>query len=322
MNRMVNAQVPGRRVLVASGQGGHLAELYQLLPRMLPMGRAAEWVTIDTPHSRSLLAGKTVAFLRPVAPRDAHALLATLPPAARILRGRRYDTVIASGNVALAFLPLAEALGMSGHFIECATRTEAPSLSGRLLGAVPGARRYTQHPRWARGSWLYRGSVFDNYEPEERRVEPRLRRVVVTLGMNPYPFRRLIERLLMILPSSVDVIWQSGVTPIDGLPIRARAVMSARHLDDAMAGADVVVAHAGTGSSIAALEAGHIPVLVPRRQAHGEQVDDHQVPLADELSQRGLGVATSVESLDLATLRLASTRRARRRDSPPRFELA
>jgi UDP-N-acetylglucosamine--N-acetylmuramyl-(pentapeptide) pyrophosphoryl-undecaprenol N-acetylglucosamine transferase len=318
----MTAQTFGVRVLAVAGQGGHLAELHQLLPRMLPPGTMADWATIDTPHSRSLLSEAHVAFMSPVAPRDVPALLSTMPSAAGLLRRRRYGAVIASGNVALAFLPLAHVLGLSVHYIESATRTAGPSLSGRLLGVVPGAHRYTQHPGWADASWLYRGSVFDNYQAEERHAEPQVGRVVVALGMNPYPFRRLLERLVQILPPSAEVLWQTGVTTTAGLPIRPNPVIPARDLDHAMADADVIVAHAGAGSALGALQAGRIPVLVPRLRAHGEQVDDHQPLLADDLARRGLAVVTSVDDLTSETLRRASTLRARRREHPPPFDLS
>jgi hypothetical protein len=54
--------------------------------------------------------------------------------------------------------------------------------------------------------------------------------------------------------------------------------------------ADVVVSHAGSGTSFRALAAGHRPILVPRRRGHGEGVDDHQVDLARELERRGKAV--------------------------------
>lgn len=307
---------------IATSSGGHVSELHHLLPRMLPDGGHAEWVTFDTLQTRSLLAGERVRFIRGIEPRQLSAVLANVRPAAAMLRGRRYSAVVASGSLALPFLPVARALGISAHFIESATRTDGPSVSGRLLGVIPGVRRYTQHPRWRGGSWRYEGSVFDRFEREELRGEPELRRVVVTVGLNPYPFRRLFERLVEILPPDVEVVWQAGFTDTTGLPIQAHPSLPAHELDAAMGEADVVVAHAGVGSSLAALDAGKIPVLVPRRQAWGEQIDDHQLLLTDDLRERGLAVVAEVDDLDLETLRQASTLRARLREHPPRFDLA
>ena len=58
----------------------------------------------------------------------------------------------------------------------------------------------------------------------------------------------------------------------------------------------MVVAHAGVGAALAALEVGKCPVLVPRRHARGEHVDDHQIQIATELGDRALSVSVEAES--------------------------
>ncbi len=47
---------------------------------------------------------------------------------------------------------------------------------------------------------------------------------------------------------------------------------------------DVVLTHAGVGSALVALEGGAVPVILPRRQSHGEMIDDHQVEFADMMA--------------------------------------
>jgi UDP-N-acetylglucosamine transferase subunit ALG13 len=51
--------------------------------------------------------------------------------------------------------------------------------------------------------------------------------------------------------------------------------------------AEIVVSHAGVGSIICSLRAGHVPVVFPRLKCYGETVDDHQAELAEALAQRG-----------------------------------
>jgi UDP-N-acetylglucosamine transferase subunit ALG13 len=48
-----------------------------------------------------------------------------------------------------------------------------------------------------------------------------------------------------------------------------------------------VISHAGVGSIICALRAGHVPVIFPRLKRYGETVDDHQAELAEALASRG-----------------------------------
>jgi UDP-N-acetylglucosamine transferase subunit ALG13 len=282
----------------------------------------ADWVTFDTPQTRSALAGQRVRFVRDVNPRDLGAILANVGPALQLLRRRRYAHVVASGNVALSFLPIAPALGIGAHFFESITRTAGPSLTGRLLEPVPRVRLYTQVEGWDRGRWRSSGSVFDGFEAVTLGAAPPVRRVVVTLGMNTYGFRRLVERLVAVLPEGADVLWQTGVTDVTGLPIRASALVPEHELVAAMRDADVVVAHAGAGSALAALGAGHRPLLVPRRAGRGEQVDDHQLLLAGELERHGLALIRDADELTREDLERAAAARARRRAAPPPIELA
>jgi UDP-N-acetylglucosamine transferase subunit ALG13 len=93
-------------------------------------------------------------------------------------------------------------------------------------------------------------------------------------------------------------------------------------LEQAMREADVVVTHAGTGSALAALEAGQAPVLVPRSAARGEHVDDHQYQTARELAGRSLAVQAEARELTLEHLARASSLRVSRLAAPPAVHLA
>lgn len=315
-------------MLAVCSTGGHLNELRRLVPRFDPGPGAVEWVTFDTPQSRSELAGETVHFVGLTRTRDARALLANVPRGWQILRERRPSAVVSTGSgIAMAFLPAAAAMGIPAHYVESATRLTGPSATGRALAAVPRVRTFTQDRRWASGRWTYRGSVFDDFAPAaSERSDAPVQRVVVVLGTNPYGFGRLLAHLLALLPEDVEQSWQTGVTDLSGLdlqgrPIRAEAWWPASELHEAIADADVVVAHAGIGVSLAALEAGKVPVLVPRRVERGEQVDDHQALVAAELAERGLVVAAEVEQLDAGVLQRAAVQRVGQLPAPPRFLL-
>ncbi|HEX7290208.1 MAG TPA: glycosyltransferase [Conexibacter sp.] len=309
------------RTLLVASTGGHLSQLHALAPR-IPDADPADrtWVTFDTPQSRSLLAGEDVVFVRYTAPRDWRSIARNLAPAWRLLGDGRFGHVISTGSgIALTFLPLARAKGLPTTYVESAARSEGPSMTGRLLARVPGVRLGTQYHAWADERWRYVGSVLDGWAPAERvagEAAP-IRRVVVTLGTIPYDFRRLVERLLALLPPAAEVTWQTGATDVAGLPIAARAQMPGDELEAAIRAADVVVAHAGTGSALAVLGAGKCPLLVPRERAHGEHVDDHQRQIASELAGRGLALHRSVEQLTLADLQAAAAARIVRVPPPP-----
>jgi UDP-N-acetylglucosamine--N-acetylmuramyl-(pentapeptide) pyrophosphoryl-undecaprenol N-acetylglucosamine transferase len=298
----------GGCLLLVAASGGHLMQLRELADRLPNFGKRL-WVTFDGEQGRTLLAGEHVFFIPEITERDVVGVMRTLPQVRRLMSAERpIAAVVSTGSaIALAFLPYAAMRGISTHYIESAARTGVPSLTGRLLAAVPRVRLYRQYEHCAGGLWGFGGSVFDGFRAIE--IEPRpIRRIVVTLGMT-YGFKRLVERLIAVIPSrEVDVLWQVGHTPTDGLGIRAQRFVPAPVLRKAIADADVVIAHAGCGSALSALKAGKCPVLVPRDPQCGEVVDNHQVELAEWLAGRKLAESRLPGMLEFADLRLAASR--------------
>jgi UDP-N-acetylglucosamine transferase subunit ALG13 len=133
--------------------------------------------------------------------------------------------------------------------------------------------------------------------------------IFVTCGSSPAGFERMM-RALEVLPPSELTVQHGPVAPppcatgYDFLPY-GRIV-------ELMHEADLVISHAGVGSIMCALRAGHVPIVFPRLKRHGETVDDHQVELAQALAERGtVLLATCPEEL-LSAVASAPTRAARR----------
>jgi UDP-N-acetylglucosamine transferase subunit ALG13 len=308
-------------VLVAAN-GGHLAQLVDLVPRLRPLGDDRLWVTPPGLQSDSLLRDARRVQAPPVAERDVFGVLRTARLAARLFRRLDVEAVVSTGSgIALGFLPLAATLGIPAFYIESCTFVAGPSVTGRLLQRTPRVRLFAQHSNWAVGRWGYAGSVLDGFTavPGEGCGEPR--RVLVTLGSDRWSFRRLVDRLIRILPPEAEVTWQVGTTPVEDLAIEASAYFPAAELQTAMVSADVVVAHAGCGSAMSALKAGKVPVLVPRDPTQGEVIDWHQRAFAEALATRGLAVTEAVEHLEFEDLQRAARLRAVRSTSPQPFEL-
>jgi UDP-N-acetylglucosamine--N-acetylmuramyl-(pentapeptide) pyrophosphoryl-undecaprenol N-acetylglucosamine transferase len=307
--------------LLVAAAGGHLRQLHELR-RRLPGTDDVTWVTFDTAQSRSLLDGERVHYATYPQPRAIGANVRNTALARRVLREQPYDRVISTGSsIAVSFLPLAGARTIPSHYIESATRVQGPSLTGRILRRIPNVHVYTQYASWAQPPWRYRGSIFDGYGADER-VDRPIRRALVTVGTaEGYGFRSLVEAALKVIPADVDVVWQTGSTDVDDLPIDGHVAFPSDRFDEMLAEVDVVITHAGTGSSLAALRAGAFPLLVPRRKARHEHIDDHQVQIADELDRRGLARRVEVDALSIDDLRFAARRRVRLVDEPPLFEL-
>jgi len=282
----------------------------RLSDRLWPTSTGITWVTSDGPQSRSLLAGQDVFNLRYVPPRRGDIVLANMTATRRLLRSDRFDRVVTTGSaMALSVLLQARAQGISCHWIESSARATGPSLTGRIVSRVPGMHLYTQYPSWSDERWAYRGSVLDAYRAVPRPPPPggKARRVVVTFGtMKTYDFRRALDALLQILPEvlapDAEILWQTGVTNVSGLEIAAHRTLPAAQMRQSMREADLVVAHAGVGSALTALDEGRAPVLLPRLKRYREMVDDHQLMIAAELSGRGLAVSRDPSKLTVTDL--------------------
>ncbi len=118
--------------------------------------------------------------------------------------------------------------------------------------------------------------------------------VAVLLGNDEHRFDRLV-RWAGELASMGDCrcFVQLGSTPLPGLlpsGVEGTAMLDAAALAALLDRADCVVTHGGPGSVMAARDAGHRPVVVPRDPALGEHADAHQQHFADILARSGVVV--------------------------------
>ena len=297
--------------------GGHIAELVELADRLADHDRdGALWITNDSPQTRDLLAGRTVELVPFIGERDLAGVARSIPQARRLYRRHRVDRVVSTGSaIALGYLPVAAALGIECHYIESSTRVRASSVTGRVLSRFPGVTCWWQFDR-PPPRFRTTGGVYDRFAVEPVDQPPDIRRVVVTVGTTDRDFRRLIERLVAVLPAGAEVLWQTGASDVAGLGIEARALVPEAELVAAAEAADVVISHAGSGSLALALRAGKVPVFVPRRAAFGEQIDDHQLELAHWAGQRGLAVVAEADRIDHTHLAAAARLQVRTRPVP------
>lgn len=289
-------------VLVASG-GGHLQQLLSLVPRMRLPGPLL-WATPDTGLSRGALKDSEHIFIPYIPARDWGGALKLTRTSRAILRETGAQRVISTGAaVAPPFFLAGAAAGLDLHYVETATRSTGPSLSGRLVSRVPRVHLYTQYPHLVDKRWQFAGSIFD---PFQLNTQPTaavsLHRIVVSLGTEKFGFRRAVEALLKVLPGDSEVLWQTGATDVTGLPLEGHATIPAKTLRAEIEAADLFISHCGTGSALTAFELGKTPLLLPREAKHGEHIDDHQQLTAAELERRGLAVTARVEDVTVDDL--------------------
>ncbi len=306
--------------LLVANDGGHIMQLHTMRPRLGVDD--VVWVTPRTPQTESLLDGERVHWVEPSPPRDVSAVMRNAAACRVLFEQHDVSLVVSTGAaLALSVLPQARMRNIETVYIESATRVDKPSLSGRVLSLVPGVRTFSQSSALATGRWTYLASPWDVYESRAQSPRP-ISKVVVSLGTQEgYGFRRLVERLVRVIPAGAEVLWQTGSTDVSGLGIQGRDRVPSEDMASAIAECDVVVAHAGTGIALMALENGRYPVLVPRRALHGEHVDDHQLSIALELNLRDLCVSRDVDSLRLCDLELGAARTVVKAVSPAPFDL-
>lgn len=109
--------------------------------------------------------------------------------------------------------------------------------------------------------------------------------ILVTCGTNEQPFDRLVRAAREL--DGEPVVVQYGSSTVAHGAGRWLDFVSFEELSDLMLEARVVISHAGVGSIVLARRCGKVPFVVPRRLHLDEAVDDHQLPLARRLHERG-----------------------------------
>lgn len=107
----------------------------------------------------------------------------------------------------------------------------------------------------------------------------------VSVGNATQSFSRLLDevvRLEATLPQPVIV--QHGQTPFKSDACQIIQFLAMSEFERIVAEAELLILHAGAGSVIHAVHAGKVPVVMPRRSAYGEHVDDHQIEFAEALA--------------------------------------
>ena len=121
--------------------------------------------------------------------------------------------------------------------------------------------------------------------------------IFVTVG-HQMPFDRLIRAVDEWAQTNArtDVFAQVGRGAYQPQNIQAMAFLSPEEFDQKMNEASAVVAHAGTGTIIAALQRGKPLLVMPRQSRLGETRNDHQIPTARHFAGAGYLLAANDET--------------------------
>ena len=114
--------------------------------------------------------------------------------------------------------------------------------------------------------------------------------IFITVGTENFPFNRLLKAIDEAKASNQikeEVFAQRGNS--DYLPSNYDF---ANFLDfykelEYIKKADIVITHAGTGSTFLTLSFGKIPIIFPRQKIYNEHLDDHQIEFTKKMQQQG-----------------------------------
>jgi UDP-N-acetylglucosamine transferase subunit ALG13 len=112
--------------------------------------------------------------------------------------------------------------------------------------------------------------------------------IFVTVGTNEARFDRLL-RAVHQLELDERVFVQYGHSgPLRRVGTDLVDFLAFEAMGETIRRARAVVTHAGVGSVLVCLSNGKRPIVVPRRRAYGEAVDDHQLQLGRRFAEAGL----------------------------------
>ena len=140
-------------------------------------------------------------------------------------------------------------------------------------------------------------------------------RVFVTTGTDVHPFDRLVrwaDDWARTHPEDEVVVQYGRSAPPAAAP--GHGLLEREAMRSEIRAADLIVASCGPGAVMDIRAAGRLPVVVARRVALGEHVDDHQTAFAKHLVSAGLARVVEDEAGFVEILREV-------RESPEAFRV-
>lgn len=125
--------------------------------------------------------------------------------------------------------------------------------------------------------------------------------ILVTVGTQDKPFKRLINEIDNLVSTGKikdEVIMQIGYTPYKG-NVKHFDFIGDDEMTELINNADIVITHAGVGSIFKAVQAGKKVIAVPRLKKYREHLNNHQLDILKEFTDKGY-ILSTIEVTDLA----------------------
>jgi UDP-N-acetylglucosamine transferase subunit ALG13 len=293
----------GRPILAIASSGGHLTQLLHVAAELV--GQNVLVVTDSGFVDRQEAEQKGWVVL-PKVGRSLRGMISTFFRQFFLIARVRPVLVLTTGSGwCLPALLLAPLIGADSVFLESFSRIDAPSGFGKVATMVAGATLV----QWPELKPQFSRAILVRpvFRPLEISGASDLKGTLVSVGTHDKGMDRLVK--------AVDEAAERGELPppvfvqVGSGAYVPRHIQWARSLPRDEFGARVlqarlIISHAGVGIVGQCIEAGKVPVVVPRFPGTGEIVDDHQVRTARRLSKDGL----VVDCEDLSQLAAAAAR--------------
>lgn len=125
--------------------------------------------------------------------------------------------------------------------------------------------------------------------------------IFITVGTEKFPFNRLLKTIDEGVKNGKihnQVFAQIGNTNYTPSTFKFERFLPFEQLTHHIKKAEIVITHAGVGSTLLCLILDKIPILFPRYAAYGEHIDDHQVEFSRKLVKEKV-VLVSFDEKDL-----------------------
>lgn len=114
--------------------------------------------------------------------------------------------------------------------------------------------------------------------------------IFAAVGTQKFPMNRLVTELDRIAGEGLtaeEIFVQSGTSACQPRHIHHSPYLERTDMDARVADCSILICHAGVGTILMGLKAGKKVIVVPRRAAFGEHVDDHQLEIAQSFARAG-----------------------------------
>ena len=112
-------------------------------------------------------------------------------------------------------------------------------------------------------------------------------------GTEKFPFNRLVKEVdALVRDNKIDdsVFMQIGSCTYEPTHCKWERFLSFDDMYRKIEKADVIIAHAGAGTTLLCLQNGKKPILIPRQEELKEHVDNHQKVFAKKMQELGTSV--------------------------------